>query len=108
MSDLHGCNCKDNSWTAVLDRMPPAPPRLTVEGYCTCPTGGYKASLTKAIPQGSNPTILILDLSTTPPSGIANQIVTDYKVAYQEERSPNYQEVQIRPCNVSVPVKTVS
>ena len=107
MDKLHNCKCKDNSWTAILDRMPPGAPRLTVEGYCTCPTGGFTASLAKAVPQGTNPMILILELSTTPPSGIANQMVTDYKATFHENPSPSYEKVEIRPCDVIIAVKTV-
>jgi hypothetical protein len=108
MNQLHGCNCKENSWSAILDKMPPERPRLTVKGICTCPTGGFKPSLKKAIPQGINPSILILDLEAVAPTGIVNQMVTDSEVTYREDDSPNYQEVEIRPCDVKVPVKIVS
>lgn len=107
MDTLNGCTCHDNTWSAVLDMMPPSPGRLTVKGSCTCPTGGYKASLAKAVPQGINPSILILELSTTAPSGIVNQMVTTYDVTYTEQRSPKYEEVEIRPCGVTVPVEIV-
>jgi hypothetical protein len=108
MNQRHGCNCKENSWSAILDKMPPEPPRLTVKGICTCPTGGFTVSLTKAVPQGINPAILILDLETVAPTGIVNQMVTDYEVTYEEYNSPNYQEIEIRPCDIKVSVTVAS
>lgn len=108
MDELHGCNCKQNTWNAVLDTMPPEKPRLRVTGVCTCPTGGYKAKLQRAEPQGINPGILILRLVTTPPNGITNQMVTDYEVRYDETDSPRYTEVTILPCNITMPVQVVS
>jgi hypothetical protein len=108
MRDLHGCTCKNNSWTAVLDTMPPEKPRLTVNGVCTCPTGGYMTSLRRATPQGINPDILLLTLVTEPPSGVANQMVTDYNVVYRQLDSPRYTKVTLLPCNVTIDVKVVS
>jgi hypothetical protein len=108
MDTLHGCSCHDNPWSAVLDLMPPQPGRLTVRGSCTCPTGGYEVFLRKAVPQGTNPTILILEVITVAPSGIVNQLVTTHDLEYVETGSPRYAEVQIRSCDVTVPVEIVS
>jgi len=108
MTDLHGCRCKENSWTAVLDQMPPGPNKLTVEGQCTCPTVGYATTLSKAIPQGIDPLILVLDLATKAPSGTVNQLVTDYTATYVESPSPSYRAVEIRPCELTIPVKNIS
>ena len=107
MKELHGCNCKADSWTAVLDKIPPEKPRLTVKGTCTCPTGGYNTSLIKAKPQGINSKILLLRLVTEPPSDVTNQLVTDYEVNYLERDSPDYEEVIILPCDLTVPVEVV-
>jgi hypothetical protein len=108
MRELHGCSCKQNSWTAVLDATPPNKPRLTVKGVCTCPTGGFKASLKKAEPQGINSEVLLLELVTDPPSGAANQMVTDYSVIYEQKDSPKYTNVTIRPCDLTIDVTVVS
>ncbi len=108
MENLHGCTCKDGSWTAVLDKMPPGAPRLAVVGTCTCPTPGYRVSLEKANPQGFNPEILLLELVTQGPSGMVSQVVTDYERRYVEENAPAYRTVKIQPCNITVPVKVVS
>jgi hypothetical protein len=108
MRELHGCNCKKDTWTAILDTMPPEKARLTVTGTCTCPTGGFKTSLRKATLQGINPEILLLMLVTEPPSGVTNQMVTDYDVAYHEHDSPRYTNVMILPCEITIGVKVVS
>jgi len=108
MKDLHGCNCKADSWSAILDKMPPEKPRLAVKGICTCPTGGFKASLVKATPQGINPKILLLRLVADPPPGATNQVETDFPVTYHESNAPDYETVEILPCNLAVPVKAVS
>jgi hypothetical protein len=105
MDNLHGCTCHDNTWTAVLDLMPPRPGRLTVNGSCTCPTGGFKASLKKAEPQGINKSILLLELETVAPTGIVNQQVTNYDVQFVEEGAPEYDKVEIRPCGVTIPIE---
>lgn len=108
MDTLHGCTCHDNTWSAILDMMPPEPGRLTVRGSCTCPTGGYQAALKKAVPQGINPAILLLELTTVAPTGIVNQMVTTYDVEYVEAGGPLYEQVQIRPCDVTIPVQVAS
>ena len=107
MRELHGCDCKIGSWTAVLNTMPPEKPRLAVTGVCTCPTGGYLTSLSKATPQGTNPNILLLELTTIPPSGNVTQMVTDFDVIYKEKDSPNYTDVTILPCNITIKVEVI-
>ena len=108
MNDLHGCNCKEGSWSAILDTMPPGKPRLRVTGVCTCRTSGFKAHLQKSEPQGFNPSILLLRLTTAPPSGAANDVITDYDVRYDEPDSPRYTQVTILPCDITIPVEVVS
>jgi hypothetical protein len=63
----HKSNCE--GWVAVHDFMPPGPARLSVNGKCTFPTPGYKVVLKKKVPQGINPSILLLDKEVTPPAG---------------------------------------
>lgn len=108
MVQLNGCECKAGSWSAILDRMPPEKPRLTVIGVCTCPTAGFKAELRKALVQGVNPKSLLLELATTPPSNATNEVVTDYDVRYYEADSPQYTDVKILPCMITIPVEEVS
>jgi hypothetical protein len=106
MNDLYGCNCKSDTWSATLDMMPPQPNTLRVAGICACPTGGFKARLAKAQPQGVNARELILNLIVDAPSGIVNQMITDYPVEYTEH-SADYDAVRIMPCNISINIETV-
>ena len=99
-------NCK--WWTAIHDFMPPEPARLTVRGECTFPTPGYKVVLKKAIPQGINPAILLLNKMVTPPTGIEPQIVTTIPVEYYEVTDVHYSDVDILPDNVKIPVEEVT
>jgi hypothetical protein len=85
MKGLHGCTCKADFWTAVLDKIPLEKPRLTVKGTCTCATGGFETSMVKAKPQGNNQKIMLLRLVTEPPFGVTNQLVTDYELNYSEK-----------------------
>lgn len=52
--------CKD--WQAWLDKMPPKPDELHVAGDVMVSNPGVQPMLAMRNPQGSNPTILILDL----------------------------------------------
>ncbi len=83
-------------WKAVQDLMPPGPFPLTVKGTCDMPTPGYRLSLERAVPQGINPAILILELVTTPPPGIVPQVVTPAHVEYREESDQEFTQVDIR------------
>src|ERR1700742_3882826 len=47
---------------AVADMMPPRPYSLRVHSRIEAPTPAYTAFLVKAVPQGINPAILILDV----------------------------------------------
>src|SRR5579871_143120 len=92
MSETKG-NCAN--WTAIHDFMPPEPARLTVRGTCTFPTTGYSVTLTKKVPQGINPLILLLDKKVTAPSGAAGNVVTTVEAVYKEVTSVNYKEVEL-------------
>lgn len=95
------CNCgtKDD-WHAILDTMPPNPPRLRVSGTADCTTTGYeKVRLEPAQPQGINPRILLLELKWDAPTGIVGHVVTPHHVSYHRDDSPMYDEVVIVNCN---------
>jgi len=52
--------------------------------------------LTKRVPQGINPEILLLDLKLTPPSGPVTQPVLDLDVKYSDNYSgTKYTRVQV-------------
>ncbi len=108
MSEHHACACKPSTWSAVLNTMPPGPHGLHVRGTVTCPTTGFGVALKKAVPQGINPDILILEIVETPPPGVAGQMITDHPVTYDEQPSHSYTEVFVRPCDLTIKVKVVS
>ena len=85
--------CTD--WTAIHDFMPPGPAHLTVSGKCTFPTPGYKVTLTKKVPQGIIPAILLLEKTVTPPSGPQPDVVTTISVKYEEVTDHRYTEVEL-------------
>lgn len=107
MDRLRGCSCKEGSWEAWINQMPPNRNELRVEGICTCPKAGYTARLRPAVPPGINPEILILNLETDEPSGGAADIITDYPVEYQEENA-HYKQVTILPCDITIDVSIAS
>ena|SRR5947209_2467840 len=95
-------------WSAIHDFIPPLPARLSVSGECHAPTPGYEITLEKAVPQGINPSILILTKTVTPPTGVEPQHPTTEKVSYYEKTNEHYTEVTIVPDNVTIKVQEVS
>ncbi len=99
-------NCSD--WSAIHDFMPPGPARLTVNGKCTFPTPGYKVTLKKKVPQGINPSILLLEKIVIPPSGPQPDVVTTISVTpYVEITDQRYKQVEISD-GTKIDVKDVS
>ena len=100
---------KCTGWQAVEDRMPPSPATLRVTGRCTFPTHGYKVRLKKAIPQGINPAILLLEKVVTPPTGPVIQTPQTVDVRYQQRVKPGqYKQVTILPDGKTVRVKIIT
>lgn len=62
---------------------------LRVKGDVTLPTPGYAVILDKAIPQGINPTQLILRLSIVKLPGIFPEVVTTQPVFWGDDDEPN-------------------
>jgi hypothetical protein len=99
-------NCSE--WSAIHDFMPPGPARLTVNGKCTFPTPGYKVLLKKKVPQGINPSILLLEKIVTRPSGPEPDKVTTVSVTpYEEITDHRYKEVELSD-GTKIKVKDVS
>jgi hypothetical protein len=73
-----------DTFSAWIDKMPPANPRLIVTGEVQVPTSGWKVKLVRKIPQGINPNILLLDVEATAPHGTVSQLVTTIPVRYEE------------------------
>jgi hypothetical protein len=90
--------------------MPGANETLHVKGKVTVPTTGFKAELVEAEPQGINPSILLLELKLTKPSGPAGEVVTTLEVTYSKRHAKQYKLVQIEEqghASETVPVKEV-
>jgi hypothetical protein len=96
-----------DEWSAVQDFMPPGPPRLRVRGIRVMPTPGYRLTLTRAEPQGTNPAILLLDLHVEPPAGMVAQVLTPTPVSYDETSDQRYTRVEIRPDGTIIEVEAV-
>ena len=89
--------------------MPPGPSKLHVSGKCRFPTHGYKVKLKKAVPQGINPTILLLEKVVTAPSGPVIQVPEVVEVKYKQRvKRGQYKQVTILPEGKTVRVKIVS
>jgi hypothetical protein len=96
-----GCNCgSKDDWKAVLNLMPPGPPRLSVTGTADCTTTGYEnVRLEPVLPPGIDPGTLLLELKWEAPTGIAGDEITPHSVRYEEQHAPQYREVDIINCN---------
>jgi hypothetical protein len=97
-------NC---TWQARLDRQPPGPARLHVQGECEFPTPGHVVTLERHTPQGFNPRILLLDKVVRPPQGPVAQVVTRVRVRYEEATTAGFDAVTILPDGVTIPVEEV-
>lgn len=85
------------SFSAWINKMPIGNEKLIVQGEAEVPTGGWHATLTSAQSPGINEHIIILDLTFTPPSDPATQVIS--KITCRYEESPpkkKYTEATIR------------
>lgn len=98
---------KCSGWQAWQDFMPPGPATLHVTGKCRFPTHGYKVTLKEAVPQGINPSILLLRKIVTPPTGPVIQIPQDVPVNFRKRTNTHYTAVTILPDGTTVKVKPV-
>jgi hypothetical protein len=85
-----------SNWKAVEDRQPPGV-RLKVTGTVTTTRSNQEPRLTKAIPQGINPAILLLDLTITTTGEVGNDVMGKRQVEYREEiKAGQYTSVEVR------------
>jgi hypothetical protein len=85
------------SVVAVANLQPPGPHHLHVRARIEVPTPGYRAHLKKAVPQGTNPTILILDVVLTKLPGIWPQHVTEIDANYDDNHyTGDFKQVTVR------------
>jgi len=99
---------KCGGWKAWLDMMPPGPPTLHVVGKCVFPTHGYKVTLKKAVPQGINPAILLLQKVVKPPTGPVIQTPETVNVSFKLKTKTKYTHVSILPDGTTVKVQIVT
>lgn len=97
---------KCGGWRAIHDFMPPGPAVLRVTGECRFMSGGHKVTLKEAVPQGINPSILLLNKIVT--QGIGPQIPQTVPVSFKKKTNTHYTKVTILPDGVTVKVQEVS
>jgi hypothetical protein len=73
-----------DSWKASISKMPPPPDVLHVRGPVTVPNPGVEPFLSRKEPQGTNPTILLLDLVLVQLPGEWPQVIVTKLATYQE------------------------
>jgi hypothetical protein len=104
---LAGSKSPCDAWSAWYNVQPVGPKGLHVAGMCTFPTSGYSVALTKHVPPGINPKVYLLELTITPPSGKASQIVRHVPVHFTEETDIQHDSVEILPDHLLIPVKII-
>jgi len=90
---------------ATANLMPPNP-SFRVHARIEAPTPGFTAFLTKAVPQGINPAILILDVVLAKRPGTVIQVVTEIDADYEDKNyKGRYRQVTVRYGKVSKTAK---
>lgn len=87
------------AWSARIDRTPPPPDSLHVVGTVTLANPGVLAHLKPAAQQGSDATILVLDLETEQQPGFWAQMLVERELRYDVEKytaQPAHSKVTIR------------
>jgi len=91
---------------ATADLMPPAPFSFRVHSRIEAPTPAFTAFLQKAVPQGINPAILILDVVLVKKPGTVIQVVTEIDADYEDKNyKGKYTHVTVRYGKVSKTAK---
>lgn len=83
-------------WEAVQNRQPPTPHSIRVSGKPCMPSANYEPVLTRAVPQGINPRVLLLDLTAADTGGVGADVLRRAPVTYEETSNQEYDQVQIR------------
>jgi hypothetical protein len=84
-----------DTFKAQLDKQPPGT-RFRVTGQVKT-MAGWKVELVKSVPQGSNPTIILLDVKVQKPEGLWREEFKTYDVAYEEDPAQEeYKQATIR------------
>ena len=77
-----GSGLKIKKVIAIENRQPPGPASFYVVATVEVPSKGYTATLKKAVPQGINPAILLLNVVTKKKPGNWPAVVTDVDARY--------------------------
>ncbi len=81
---------------AWINKMPGADDKLIVVGIVLFPTAGWQVVLEEAVPQGINPSILILDERQIPPEGFAATVLTHEIARFEKPNGGIYRQVTIK------------
>lgn len=73
---------RSGGWKAWVNTMPPPPDDIHVVGELLVPNPGVDAVLSKAVPQGFNPDILVLNLTFFQKPGFWPQMVSWAQARY--------------------------
>ncbi len=93
---MAGSAPETSNWKAVEDRQPPGA-RLRVTGTVTTTMSNQDPRLTKANPQGINPSILLLDLTIETTGDVGSAVMGKPEVQYREDiTAGQYSSVEIR------------
>ena len=97
-------SCPETSdFTAWINLQPPGPSRLIVVGKVVTDGGNLKPKLTERVPQGVNPTILILDLTIEKTNDIGTEDISPRDVRFEKDaKQGEFTKVEIQfegePC----------
>ncbi len=80
---------ENKNWYAWIDLMPPPPNNLSLVGEIMVANPGVKAILTPRVPQGINPTILMLELILVQRTGFWPQMMTWVEARYDKVVADN-------------------
>ena len=91
-----GAGLKIKKVVAIANLQPPGPAHFYVVATVQVPSPGYTASLKKAVPQGINPAILLLNVVTKRKLGIWPPVVTDVDARYDDRNyKGKYKQVTV-------------
>lgn len=94
-----------DTFKAWIDRMPGGPPKLIVIGDIEVPSLAWTARLVRAVPQGTNPNILLLTVVAQPPHGNSGAVISQLHLRYEESPPQrNYTQVTVSDSGDSVTV----
>jgi hypothetical protein len=99
------------NWHAWINVMPGPPSRLYVTGEVETGAGNMLPRLTETVPQGINPTVLLLDLTIVQEGDLGIDLVAYRPARFEKPVQPGqYSQVEIRfegEIVATVDVKTV-